>query len=161
MTVDHTRVKLKDIDTNISGSEYINANYIRQPTENEQSDINSSLENLNATTICAACQTVQQQKNCTNCQTLNKMCVQCAMKAALIPLSLDNCFNCGKKNEVSFLFNYISFFFFCSFKYIGHESICCRPCLQFFFFFLLLFFQEILIFIVMMSINIVYSHINR
>lgn len=102
MTVDHTRVKLKDIDTNISGSEYINANYIRQPTENEQSDINSSLENLNATTICAACKTAQQQKNCTNCQTSNKMCVQCAMKAALIPLSLDNCFNCGKKNEVSF-----------------------------------------------------------
>lgn len=104
MTVDHTRVKLKDIDTNISGSEYINANYIRQPTENEQSDINSSLENLNATTICAACKTAQQQKNCTNCQTSNKMCVQCAMKAALIPLSLDNCFNCGKKNEVSFLY---------------------------------------------------------
>lgn len=28
-TVDHTRVKLKDVDPNVPGSEYINANYIK------------------------------------------------------------------------------------------------------------------------------------
>lgn len=29
VTVDHTRVKLKDVDPNVPGSEYINANYIK------------------------------------------------------------------------------------------------------------------------------------
>lgn len=29
ISVDHTRVKLKDVDPNVPGSEYINANYIK------------------------------------------------------------------------------------------------------------------------------------
>lgn len=29
ISVDHTRVKLKDVDPNVLGSEYINANYIK------------------------------------------------------------------------------------------------------------------------------------
>ncbi|XP_058059134.1 tyrosine-protein phosphatase corkscrew isoform X1 [Anopheles bellator] len=43
---DHTRVKLKDVDSLIAGADYINANYIRQPTEAEQNDMSSSSENL-------------------------------------------------------------------------------------------------------------------
>lgn len=46
LAVDHTRVKLRDVDPNVPGSEYINANYIRQPTELEQQEFNSSMENL-------------------------------------------------------------------------------------------------------------------
>lgn len=98
--VDHTRVKLSDVDTSTIGAEYINANYIRQPTEADQCDMNSSsTENLSAQ-LCAACTFSQQQKNCQNCQILNKTCVQCAMKSATIPLN-GNCSNCGKKSEVS------------------------------------------------------------
>ena len=29
VSVDHTRVKLKDVDPNVPGAEYINANYIK------------------------------------------------------------------------------------------------------------------------------------
>jgi protein tyrosine phosphatase len=29
LSVDHTRVKLKDVDPNVPGAEYINANYIK------------------------------------------------------------------------------------------------------------------------------------
>jgi protein tyrosine phosphatase len=29
LTVDHTRVKLKDVDPNVPGAEYVNANYIK------------------------------------------------------------------------------------------------------------------------------------
>lgn len=98
-TVDHTRVKLVDVDTTQIGAEYINANYIRQPSETDQCDMNSSsTENLSAS-LCAACTFAQQQKNCQNCQLLNKTCVQCAMKSAIIPLN-GNCTNCGKKTEV-------------------------------------------------------------
>uniref|UniRef100_A0A182QF65 protein-tyrosine-phosphatase n=1 Tax=Anopheles farauti TaxID=69004 RepID=A0A182QF65_9DIPT len=43
---DHTRVKLKDVDGSVPGADYINANYIRQPTEAEQYDMSSSSENL-------------------------------------------------------------------------------------------------------------------
>lgn len=43
---DHTRVKLKDVDNSAPGAEYINANYIRQPTESEQNEMSSSSENL-------------------------------------------------------------------------------------------------------------------
>lgn len=97
--VDHTRVKLLDVDTTQIGAEYINANYIRQPSEADQCDMNSSsTENLSAA-LCAACTFAQQQKNCQNCQLLNKTCVQCAMKSAIIPLN-GNCTNCGKKTEV-------------------------------------------------------------
>ncbi|XP_031622968.1 tyrosine-protein phosphatase corkscrew isoform X2 [Contarinia nasturtii] len=95
---DHTRVKLLDVDTTQLGAEYINANYIRQPSETEQCDMNSSsTENLSLS-LCAACTFAQQQKNCQNCQLLNKTCVQCAMKSAVIPLN-GNCSNCGKKSE--------------------------------------------------------------
>lgn len=89
------------MDTTQLGAEYINANYIRQPSEADQCDMNSSsTENL-STSLCAACTFAQQQKNCQNCQLLNKTCVQCAMKSAIIPLN-GNCTNCGKKTEVSF-----------------------------------------------------------
>ncbi|XP_058450266.1 tyrosine-protein phosphatase corkscrew isoform X4 [Malaya genurostris] len=91
---DHTRVKLKDVDSSVPGAEYINANYIRQPTEAEQNDMNSSSENLsqqgqqqnnnsttgsNATTYASINQ--QPTKNCQSCQLLNKPCSQCSMKA--------------------------------------------------------------------------------
>lgn len=100
LLVDHTRVKLSDVDITQIGAEYINANYIRQPSETDQCDMNSSsTENLSAS-LCAACTFAQQQKNCQNCQLLNKTCVQCAMKSAIIPLN-GNCTNCGKKTEVS------------------------------------------------------------
>nr|XP_029721496.1 tyrosine-protein phosphatase corkscrew isoform X4 [Aedes albopictus] len=95
---DHTRVKLKDVDSTQLGAEYINANYIRQPTESEQNDMNSSSENLaqqqhnnnstntpanNAITYASINQQQQQQptKNCQSCQLLNKPCSQCSMKA--------------------------------------------------------------------------------
>lgn len=29
ISVDHTRVKLKDVDPNVPGAEYVNANYIK------------------------------------------------------------------------------------------------------------------------------------
>lgn len=103
-SVDHTRVKLIDIDPSSTGSEYINANYIRQPSEADQCDMNSSSENLNSQ-LCPACTMAQQQKNCQNCQMLNKICVQCAMKSATLPLT-GNCASCGKKSDVS-----ITFFF--------------------------------------------------
>ncbi|XP_055715652.1 tyrosine-protein phosphatase corkscrew isoform X1 [Phlebotomus papatasi] len=94
---DHTRVKLKDVESGVPGAEYINANYIRQPTESEQGDINASSENLNGgQAMCASC----QQKNCPNCQALNKTCVQCAMKNAILPAPSTNCTNCTKKNEI-------------------------------------------------------------
>ncbi|XP_055550476.1 tyrosine-protein phosphatase corkscrew isoform X3 [Wyeomyia smithii] len=92
---DHTRVKLKDVDSTVPGAEYINANYIRQPTEAEQNDMNSSSENLsqqghqnnnstsnnsgsNATTYASI---NQPTRNCQSCQLLNKTCSQCSMKA--------------------------------------------------------------------------------
>lgn len=99
-TVDHTRVKLIDIDPTVPGAEYINANYIRQPTEVDQCDMNSSSENLTSQ-LCPSCTVAQQQKNCQNCQLLNKTCVQCAMKSATLPLTGGSCANCGKKSDVS------------------------------------------------------------
>ncbi|XP_065088635.1 tyrosine-protein phosphatase corkscrew isoform X2 [Ochlerotatus camptorhynchus] len=95
---DHTRVKLKDVDNSQSGAEYINANYIRQPTEAEQNDMNSSSENLaqqghqnnnstsnttsnNCAAITYASINQQPTKNCQSCQLLNKPCSQCSMKA--------------------------------------------------------------------------------
>lgn len=92
-------MKLKDVDSTQLGAEYINANYIRQPTESEQNDMNSSSENLaqqqqhnnnstntpanNAITYASINQQQQQQptKNCQSCQLLNKPCSQCSMKA--------------------------------------------------------------------------------
>ncbi|XP_059621879.1 tyrosine-protein phosphatase corkscrew isoform X2 [Phlebotomus argentipes] len=94
---DHTRVKLKDVESGTAGAEYINANYIRQPTESDQGDMNASSENLNGgQAMCASC----QQKNCPNCQALNKTCVQCAMKNAILPAPSTNCTNCNKKSEI-------------------------------------------------------------
>ncbi|XP_055634570.1 tyrosine-protein phosphatase corkscrew isoform X2 [Toxorhynchites rutilus septentrionalis] len=84
---DHTRVKLLDVDTTIPGAEYINANYIRQPTDLEH-DFNFLSENLSpptnsytnsgATTYASINQ--QPTKNCQSCQLLNKACSQCSMK---------------------------------------------------------------------------------
>lgn len=48
---DHTRVRLRDVDPNAPGSEYINANYIRQSIESDQQD----LENLDSQSISSAC----------------------------------------------------------------------------------------------------------
>ncbi|KAM7346840.1 tyrosine-protein phosphatase corkscrew-like isoform 3-T3 [Cochliomyia hominivorax] len=95
---DHTRVKLNDVDHTIPGAEYINANYIRLPTDGEQNNMNASQESLNAmVSSCPACTAAQIQKNCPNCQILNKTCVQCAVKTATLPYS--NCTTCNKKNE--------------------------------------------------------------
>lgn len=87
---DHTRVKLKDVDSSQPGAEYINANYIRQPTEAEQNEMNSSSENLaqqgqqnnnstsnNSSPITYACINQLPTKNCQSCQLLNKPCSQC------------------------------------------------------------------------------------
>lgn len=60
--------------------------------------MNSSSENLSSQQLCASCQMQQQQKQCQNCQMLNKTCVQCAMKSASIPLT-GNCQNCCKKTD--------------------------------------------------------------
>uniref|UniRef100_A0A1S4GFJ7 Tyrosine-protein phosphatase non-receptor type n=2 Tax=Anopheles gambiae TaxID=7165 RepID=A0A1S4GFJ7_ANOGA len=104
---DHTRVKLKDVDSTVPGADYINANYIRQPTEAEQNDMSSSSENLaqsagsglnngysqpnatnnNGTNGNSACQgysagSVAPTKNCSSCQLLNKPCSQCSLKAS-------------------------------------------------------------------------------
>ncbi|XP_005180482.1 tyrosine-protein phosphatase corkscrew isoform X2 [Musca domestica] len=95
---DHTRVKLNDVDHSISGAEYINANYIRLPTDGEQNNMNASQESLNAmVSSCPACTAAQIQKNCPNCQLLNKTCVQCAVKTATLPYS--NCVTCNKKTD--------------------------------------------------------------
>uniref|UniRef100_A0A1I8Q0M3 protein-tyrosine-phosphatase n=1 Tax=Stomoxys calcitrans TaxID=35570 RepID=A0A1I8Q0M3_STOCA len=95
---DHTRVKLNDVDHSISGAEYINANYIRLPTDGEQNNMNASQESLNAMVpSCPACTAAQIQKNCPNCQLLNKTCVQCAVKTATLPYS--NCATCNKKAD--------------------------------------------------------------
>uniref|UniRef100_A0A1B0AXZ7 protein-tyrosine-phosphatase n=1 Tax=Glossina palpalis gambiensis TaxID=67801 RepID=A0A1B0AXZ7_9MUSC len=99
---DHTRVKLIDVDHSVAGAEYINANYIRLPTDGEQSiNMNASQESLNAmmVTSCPACTAVQVQKSCPNCQILNKTCVQCAVKTATMLYS--NCVTCGKKSDNS------------------------------------------------------------
>lgn len=97
---DHTRVKMKDIEVGVSGAEYINANYIRQPTEGADGgggDMSaSSTENLNQ--ICTSCLAAQQQKNCPSCQSLNKTCVQCAMKTAVLPAPTSNCQFCNKSS---------------------------------------------------------------
>ncbi|XP_049532138.1 tyrosine-protein phosphatase non-receptor type 11 isoform X1 [Anopheles darlingi] len=106
---DHTRVKLKDVDNSVPGADYINANYIRQPTEAEQNDISSSSENLsqsggslnnggiagstnnnstngtgvinNGNAASYGNSLIQPTKNCSSCQLLNKPCAQCSSKA--------------------------------------------------------------------------------
>lgn len=104
---DHTRVKLKDVDSSAAGAEYINANYIRQPTESEQNEMSSSSENLaqqtnNNSSSSSSCNissassangssgtpattyaSINQQptKNCQSCQLLGKPCSQCSLKA--------------------------------------------------------------------------------
>uniref|UniRef100_A0A1Q3FV89 protein-tyrosine-phosphatase n=1 Tax=Culex tarsalis TaxID=7177 RepID=A0A1Q3FV89_CULTA len=107
---DHTRVKLKDVDSSAPGAEYINANYIRQPTESEQNEMSSSSENLaqqnnnsstsSSSSASASCNnsssttngggstpttyaSINQQptKNCQSCQLLGKPCSQCSLKA--------------------------------------------------------------------------------
>lgn len=94
---DHTRVKLIDVDRCVVGSEYINANYIRLPTDADLHNMSASSESLNIVQSCPACQAAHMQKNCSNCQILNKTCVQCAMKSAILPYS--NCATCCKKTD--------------------------------------------------------------
>lgn len=87
--VDHTRVKLKDIDSTSAGAEYINANYIRLLEGDQNADLMSmaSLENLNTS---YATLTNHGPSKCSNCQLLNKSCVQCA---------IDGSGNKHKRNE--------------------------------------------------------------
>ncbi|XP_055923172.1 tyrosine-protein phosphatase corkscrew isoform X3 [Eupeodes corollae] len=94
---DHTRVKLSDVDRSIAGAEYINANYIRLPTDGDLNNMSSSSESLNTVSSCPACTAAYMQKNCQNCQMLNKTCVQCAMKTAILPYN--NCTTCNKKSD--------------------------------------------------------------
>ncbi|XP_067637047.1 tyrosine-protein phosphatase corkscrew isoform X2 [Eurosta solidaginis] len=97
---DHTRVKLMDVDKTVPGSEYINANYIRLPTDSESATASSESLNVSGTvTSCPACTAFQMQKSCTSCQLLNKTCVQCAVKSAILPLS--NCVTCNKRSDVN------------------------------------------------------------
>lgn len=87
-----------DADRSIAGAEYINANYIRLPTDGDLNSMSSSSESLNATVLsCPACTAALLQKSCTHCQMLNKTCVQCAMKSAILPYS--NCATCNKKSD--------------------------------------------------------------
>ncbi|KAH8387544.1 hypothetical protein KR093_007680 [Drosophila rubida] len=94
---DHTRVKLQDVERSAPGAEYINANYIRLPTDGDLYNMSSSSESLNSVQSCAACTAAQTQRNCPNCQQLNKTCVQCAVKSATLPYS--NCVTCGRKSD--------------------------------------------------------------
>lgn len=103
---DETRVKLRDCDPNVSGSEYINANYIRLCPDSEQNSANSSSESLNNVQgLCSNCAAVQQQqKNCQNCQVMNKTCVQCESRAksssfSKLTSSATNCSNCTRKAD--------------------------------------------------------------
>ncbi|XP_017034835.1 tyrosine-protein phosphatase corkscrew isoform X1 [Drosophila kikkawai] len=95
---DHTRVKLLDVDHGVAGAEYINANYIRLPTDGDLYNMSSSSESLNSSVpSCPACTAAQTQRNCPNCQLLNKTCVQCAVKSATLPYS--NCATCSRKSD--------------------------------------------------------------
>ncbi|KAH8306834.1 hypothetical protein KR018_004281 [Drosophila ironensis] len=95
---DHTRVKLLDVDHSVAGAEYINANYIRLPTDGDLYNMSSSSESLNSSVpSCPACTAAQTQRNCPNCQVLNKTCVQCAVKTAILPYS--NCATCSRKSD--------------------------------------------------------------
>ncbi|KAH8360738.1 hypothetical protein KR084_001608 [Drosophila pseudotakahashii] len=95
---DHTRVKLLDVERNVAGAEYINANYIRLPTDGDLYNMSSSSESLNSSVpSCPACTAAQTQRNCSNCQLLNKTCVQCAVKSATLPYN--NCATCSRKSD--------------------------------------------------------------
>lgn len=56
--VDHTRVELKDVDKSIAGSEYINANFIRQPWETNDSPDSS----LGPVLLCSSCGNIRDDK---------------------------------------------------------------------------------------------------
>ncbi|XP_039152682.1 tyrosine-protein phosphatase corkscrew isoform X4 [Drosophila simulans] len=95
---DHTRVKLLDVEHSVAGAEYINANYIRLPTDGDLYNMSSSSESLNSSVpSCPACTAAQTQRNCSNCQLMNKTCVQCAVKSAILPYS--NCATCSRKSD--------------------------------------------------------------
>ncbi|XP_022219796.1 tyrosine-protein phosphatase corkscrew isoform X2 [Drosophila obscura] len=95
---DHTRVKLLDVEHSVAGAEYINANYIRLPTDGDLNNMSSSSESLNSSVpSCPACTAAQTQRTCPNCQLLNKTCVQCAVKSATLPYS--NCATCTRKSD--------------------------------------------------------------
>ncbi|XP_017850109.1 tyrosine-protein phosphatase corkscrew [Drosophila busckii] len=96
---DHTRVKLQDVERSVPGAEYINANYIRLPTDGDAYNMSSSSESLNSTSSvsCPACTAAITQRNCLNCQQQNKTCVQCAVKSATLPYT--NCPTCMRKSD--------------------------------------------------------------
>ncbi|BFG01125.1 tyrosine-protein phosphatase corkscrew [Drosophila madeirensis] len=95
---DHTRVKLLDVEHSVAGAEYINANYIRLPTDGDLNNMSSSSESLNSSVpSCPACTAAQTQRSCPNCQLLNKTCVQCAVKSATLPYT--NCATCTRKSD--------------------------------------------------------------
>lgn len=82
----------------MAGAEYINANYIRLPTDGDLYNMSSSSESLNSSVpSCPACTAAQTQRNCSNCQLQNKTCVQCAVKSAILPYS--NCATCSRKSD--------------------------------------------------------------
>lgn len=84
--VDHTRVKLQDVDSNVVGSEYINANYIRTVIEND-ANISSSSESLNSISTCQSC--VSSQKKSLHLESCNKN------------FTSKNCSSCNKRNDIS------------------------------------------------------------
>ncbi|KAL5275017.1 PTPN11 family protein [Megaselia abdita] len=91
---DHTRVKLRDVDSNVVGSEYINANYIRTAIENDANNMNSSSESLNSITLCQPCISIQK-KNVHHMQSGNKN------KNVTMNATTNYCSNCNKRYDLS------------------------------------------------------------
>ncbi|KAJ6636771.1 Tyrosine-protein phosphatase corkscrew [Pseudolycoriella hygida] len=91
---DHSRVKLTDVDTSVIGSEYINANYIRQPKATELCEKSNYSENL-FDQSCPSCGVNQKLNVCRSCEISNKMCAQCGIKSA----PLDTCNKCNRNIE--------------------------------------------------------------
>lgn len=93
ISVDHTRVKLRDVDHNTPGAEYINANYIRTSIiDNETNYLSSSSESLNSLNLCQQC--ASQKRGLLHLQNLNK--------TKNPPINITNtssCFNCNKRNN--------------------------------------------------------------
>lgn len=88
-SVDHTRVKLRDVDSSVIGSEYINANYIRTAIESDTSNMSSSSESLNSISLCQPCISTQKK---------SLQHLQCGNKNA--SFATINCSNCNKRNDV-------------------------------------------------------------
>lgn len=92
--VDHTRVKLRDTDSNAVGSEYINANYIRTAIESDTNNMSSSSESLNSISLCQPCISTQK-KSLHHLQSGNK-----SKNLAINTSNTNVCSNCNKRNDV-------------------------------------------------------------